>query len=417
MQLRQIDITKSPDTVGAVRLVGEVAYGKGHPKVEHHWIEVPEAYGEHLSTSGNPWLVWLSLHAFSRGEPLLIDRPVDAVLLENIREVMRIWQRWYPRFHPVPIETSTYDSQTQPARAKRGTFFSLGVDTFFTVFHHDAQSAARAEPLIDDLLLLWGFDIIREDADAFGKLRARSQTVASELGKELIVVTTNLRETQLNVGGPLDLTQDPFLATIALALETRYREVLISAGWAPASPLQPHHTHPVVNALLTTGPTRVTFFGTEFSRITKTALEAQSDLAMRTLHVCWYPPLGENCGRCNKCLRTMATLEVLGVLDQCTAFPKGSLTLEKLAKAYVETSYDLGYLRQIQAFAREHGRGDIESAIEHSIRRSERINKLLWLPNAFGRWLRNRPVLWQLIGRPLRRIRKTFSSTPPGVRH
>src|SRR5262249_59102310 len=41
-----------------------------------------------------------------------------------------------------------------------------------------------------------------------------------------------------------------------------------------------------------------------------------------SLRVCWENPDGAyNCGRCEKCLRTMINLLIAGALDRCPTFP------------------------------------------------------------------------------------------------
>jgi len=62
--------------------------------------------------------------------------------------------------------------------------------------------------------------------------------------------------------------------------------------------------------------------GGRFSRLEKTRRIAHHPLVRRSLRVCWENPGGAyNCGRCRKCLMTMAALEALGVRKKITSFP------------------------------------------------------------------------------------------------
>lgn len=63
--------------------------------------------------------------------------------------------------------------------------------------------------------------------------------------------------------------------------------------------------------------------GCEASRADKVRMLAREPLALRHLRVCWEKDEGTyNCGRCEKCLRTMTSLHALGVLAECETFPR-----------------------------------------------------------------------------------------------
>ena len=135
MQLKQIDIQKTPNANGRVQLTGEVIYGDRAVRPEIYWFEVPEKYAEFLSKSGNPWLVCLLPLAVTLGEPLRISEPVDSQLLENAQELMRIWKCWYPHLHLIPIEAEV-EIKRHESPERTAAFFSGGVDSFFTVLWH-----------------------------------------------------------------------------------------------------------------------------------------------------------------------------------------------------------------------------------------------------------------------------------------
>jgi hypothetical protein len=53
----------------------------------------------------------------------------------------------------------------------------------------------------------------------------------------------------------------------------------------------------------------------------KTAIVARSSLAMETLRPCAGPSADYNCGRCEKCLRTMLDLTLAGALERSHTLP------------------------------------------------------------------------------------------------
>jgi hypothetical protein len=54
------------------------------------------------------------------------------------------------------------------------------------------------------------------------------------------------------------------------------------------------------------------------------ALQGEDNLASELLRVCWRNPDGTyNCGRCEKCVRTMVQLLAADALRQCSVFERG----------------------------------------------------------------------------------------------
>lgn len=53
---------------------------------------------------------------------------------------------------------------------------------------------------------------------------------------------------------------------------------------------------------------------TNMTRIQKVAFLSEFEDTYDNLHVCWHET--DNCGRCKKCIRTLVTLDILGVLDK-----------------------------------------------------------------------------------------------------
>ncbi|MFZ3037045.1 MAG: hypothetical protein WA112_07195, partial [Rugosibacter sp.] len=69
------DVFLSPETPEYVRTAGEIAWGQGN--AFQLWVDVPEAYAESLSDTGNPWLLAMLPMAASLGEDIELTLPVD----------------------------------------------------------------------------------------------------------------------------------------------------------------------------------------------------------------------------------------------------------------------------------------------------------------------------------------------------
>ena len=404
MQLTHTTITESPLGPGRVRLSGHVRYDQGRVPPETFWFDVPLAYREGLSDSGNPWLACLLPLAASIGEPLRIDEPVDPLLLKNAQSLVRLWKNWYPELHLVRIEAPNVAPVAAAGPRGTGAFFSGGVDAFFTVLRHQQPTEGWDHISIDDLIFVWGFDVPIDTPDAFQRTRHALQSAAKELGKNLVILATNLKTTRLERDAEWGaLWHGCGIVSTGLTLEKRYARLVIASTYSYAN-LAPWGSHPLSDPLLSTLGTRVIHDDPSFSRAEKTELVARSELALRTLRVCWNARSEKNCSYCNKCFRTMATLEVVGALDRCPQFDRARLTLEALSRLFSGDHNDRILLREVRDLAAEKGRSDVAGAIDRSLARSRRTRKWVRLAT----WLGTQPYVWRLERPLLQRLRLVF---------
>lgn len=408
MQLNHVSVVESPINEGSVRLVGDVSYDARSLKPEAYWFEVSEEHAQFLSQSGNPWLALLIPLAVTLGEPLRIGRAVDAQLFEHVQELMRIWKSWYPHLPIVPIEAEVAEPEKRESPSRKAVLFSLGIDAYYTILEHDAAAAApAAQRPIDDLIYIWGFDVRLDQPEAFRRRREVAQRVASELDKELVVVATNFRHTEHVRAPGRFLSGGCILASSVLALERRYSEVLLSSSHTREQNV-PWGTHPLTDPLLSTSQTRIVHYGIEANRLQKTEAVAQSEVAMRALYVCWHPtPSGENCGACEKCLRTMISLELIGMLDRCATFPAEGLTPKRLKRMHTRRTRRVSFymfFEDTRDLAVKRDRWDLVEALDRVLKRAQRADR--WLSplerlETFGNSLRSKPILWTWVGHPI----------------
>ncbi|HSL71671.1 MAG TPA: hypothetical protein VK864_15600, partial [Longimicrobiales bacterium] len=229
---------------------------------------------------------------------------------------------------------------------------------------------------IDELITVWGFDIPLEHTAAGERLHARSQAVAAELGRGFVPVATNMRLTRWRAVSWEFLGYGPALAAVALALEPRYRTVFISGGGGYRD-LHPSGSHPLIDPLFSTGALNIVHDGAAFTRVEKTRLLIEHDVALRSLRVCWRSRSDENCGACKKCYRAMLMLELLGALARCTTFPARALDVRQVARMYCSVPWDFRELRDICALAEATGRHDIARATERAMRGSRALARRL----------------------------------------
>jgi hypothetical protein len=403
LTVADVRLEESPERRGWARLSARL-HSDVDGRDEPLWLDVPASDAAALRVSGDPFLAWLAPLAATRGEALRIESPVDAQLLAQVREVLRIWRIWYPQLTAAAVTSSSSSvaSQTRadappagneglaPAAVRTASMFTGGVDSFFTVLRHDAGDGTPSTVAIDDLLYVHGFDVSLANTAAAHRVQTSLQQAADALGKRFVFVATNLRDSAFGVTDWPRLAHGAALAGVAHALSGAYRTVLLgsSAGYGD---LRFWGSHPLTDPMFSSSRLAFLHDGAAFMRVQKTEYVVRSPIAMRHLRVCWKSTAGDNCGACNNCIRTMLALEALGVLEQSATFSREQLDLGRAARIYCRHDFDyrqFGYVRDLAE--REH-RSDIAAAVNTSLTGSRRLAKRL----QFVRQLRDRRVVWR----------------------
>lgn len=369
MRLLRVVSESSPWGPERARLTGDIEYRDPARPAERIWFDVPLECADGLSESGDPWLACLLPLAVTLREPLELCRPVDPGLRDGAEAIMQVWQGWYPGvYEPIAIDADLLAPGIPDPQACTAAMFSAGLDSFHTLLRHEPGGDALHRVQIDDLLTIWGFDVPIAARDVFDRLRARVTRIADHFGKHVVTVATNLRESGWNVTNWGKLSQAPALAAVALSLERRYRRVLIPSSVTYRS-RNPWGTHPLVDPLLSTTRTDIRNDGALASRFMKIGTVARSDLAMQHLRVCWIGRSDTNCGRCEKCLRTLTGFELLGLRDRCVTFPAEAWSTDALATLHLRQDLDRTRMERLRELAAAHSRADITRAIDRCIRR------------------------------------------------
>ena len=356
------------------RLSATVEYANGEHDV--YWFDVPVALPP--SRSGNPWLACLLPLAATLHEDLEIPFPVDPDLLENATGLLRLWQSWYPHVGHVSVFA---EAGTIPdAGADAMSFFSAGVDSFFTAVRRPVQAFVN----------VLGFDMPLSNEAAFIAHGERLTVIADELGADLISVRTNIRQTRWRECHWELLGFGAALAAVGLLLERRFATVYIPSS-VDFGNLFAWGSHPLSDPLFSTSTTRLIHDGSSATRVEKIVAIAERPLVQRTLHVCFRGRDGEgqddtNCCQCEKCFRTMAVLDTMGVLEQFKLFDHSRFNCDALSRALLDTRADRVFYQEIRDYASKHGRADIVVAIDRAIRRTSQLEHWRFLQKAPGLW-------------------------------
>ncbi len=205
----------------------------------------------------------------------------------------------------------------------------------------------------------------------------------------------------------LHLTFGIPLAAAALVLGAMFERFYIPSSYAYHR-LVPDGSHPMLDHLLSTDTLQIIHDGAEASRTAKTmAIAGWPDTHSR-LRVCFrsarFNPerhVFENCGACEKCLRTMIPLEVAGLLNQFVTFPVG-LASRNIRRVHYLSRSSRSFALENLHFARQAARWDLVTVLAYVISRGSLIATFLRplfgiLPKSVRLWLKDKSVF----GRPL----------------
>ncbi|WP_420457525.1 hypothetical protein [Rubrivirga sp.] len=346
MRLLDVSLHTPP---GAVRLVGTVERGEPRERTEIVF-EFPERFRPFVDVSADPFAVAMLLPAAHAGEPLEIDPPISPRLHFSLPRILEIWHNWDPGFARVPVVAEPRDEPAAPPAGRAATFFSGGVDSFYSLLKRLRPEEALPASLTH-VVFMRGIETRLERSEGVDDSLRRVQEVADTVGVECITGTSTLRTfTRLHWENRY---LGAGLAATALALAGGFDYVCVPSGHE-YSELTPRGSSPLVDEKYSTERLTVVHDGAEVSRVEKLAraVEWDRDLVLDHLRVCTKNRGGDyNCGRCYKCVRTAIPLKILGAWEDARMFP------DKSTDRWEEVvGEDQGpYTRENLGFARERG--------------------------------------------------------------
>lgn len=327
----------------------------------------------------------------SGGGALRMDEPISPRVLRTQREyqaIQRAWSLSWP-FGDPPLEEVEVAAPVRPVEVRQpvgrvAAFFSGGVDSWSTVLEN---------PDLTDLIFVRGVDILPRLAHQDGladRVEARLREAAGELGLPLHTVETNLRELSEAAGAehPLARWETYYgcaVTAVALFLGRAFDRVLI-AGDSDYEVMDTRGAAWMVDQLWSNENLEIVDDGGRLSRVERTVRIATHPVVRKSLRVCWENPDGAyNCGRCRKCLLTMATLETADALGQVETFPD-EVDLDGVAEAVLPVTVLLTLWEDLLDAARAAGKPDLERAVARAVAESRRT---IGLPPGYRR--RNLP--------------------------
>ena len=333
------------------------------------FFSYPEIFFDHVPENADPFFPIALIAGMYYNENIEILPPVSAKILKKQQLLQDIFVTWHPDiFHRIKVEAISYNPEENLKDSRNATFFSLGVDSFYSLLKHLPENDPNPEQSIDSIIYMKGLELplsVYSDGQDIPVIES-IQKVADHYGLEPIYGETNLRDIfQFDWE---DYFFGPGLASTALSLSDGYGCVYIPSSHSYAT-LFPDPSSPLIDSLWSNTKTYIFHDGAEKERARKiTDLIIHDDFAVSNLRVCVENKGGiYNCGKCWKCVRSMITLEIVGKLKEAASFPDRLPKNYNLQlRTYVIDS--LEFTKENLKLAREYGRKDIEKKIDKEVR-------------------------------------------------
>lgn len=254
-----------------------------------------------LDKKADCWLFLLLPVCMQLGEDLEMEGMLSETAIAAFEKAKLELLRGHPKMRDIKLIYSRPFAEVSELESSRGIglFYSGGLDSTY---------ASEMQPEIDTLISVWGFDIPVKNEKHWALTTGMLEPYAKELGRDLILVKTNIRELSnglLEWGGDYHGTA---LAGVATSLSPYLSKVFVSAGFVREKPNWGHS--PVLyNAFNTTyqeieetDPVK---------RIAKAAAMANNPRTV-DIRACYRNVSGlANCATCKKCVRTRLEFDLV----------------------------------------------------------------------------------------------------------
>lgn len=258
------------------------------------------------------YLPALCMLAMAEGLDVRIHGAASRQALANMVEFQLAWLIWHPqrfkRLAEIEVDQIVDDFPRRTARAVQA--FSGGLDAIFTTWFHKMGGLPIARLPLDLAVFVHGFDIPRNDKQAFDLAFAKGRKVLDSVGVDLIGVKTNLRGA-INVGW--EAFHGAAIAAVLGQFSNEYTHGLIGSSGSYRSLIIPWGSNPLTDHLMSGAKMSFVHVGSGYERSDKVRAISDWQIAADNLRVCWRnTDNSANCGKCEKCIATALAFRAWG---------------------------------------------------------------------------------------------------------
>lgn len=276
------------------------------------WFETEDA---ELSCSGEAFGSAFLIPALSADRELIIGATTSTQWMGSASDIADVITDWWDWEYTPPLALERRPTARQSDDI--ALLFTGGVDSFHTLL--------ESGPRISTLINVQGFDVSLADTQRIASSTADVRRIAESLGIRSVSVRTNLRSHPTFAKATWERSHGGALFAVGHLLRSSVGVVAISSS-VQRSSIRPWGSDWRIDRFFSSEAVTIEHFGERVWRFEKLQQIANDPLVRRYLRVCWeYRSAEPNCSHCDKCLRTMITLQELGLLDSSKRFDSGPI--------------------------------------------------------------------------------------------
>ncbi|MCP4718369.1 MAG: hypothetical protein GY860_02840 [Desulfobacteraceae bacterium] len=345
------------------------------------YIKTPLSFAKGFEANPDAFLVGCLLPALHLGEKrIFIEQEICPFLKEGVGVAMNLlshWTRLRPkgRYYPIKIEAKPRENPSTLSPPRTGMVMSGGMDSLAALRLNRLNYPKGHPGYVKDSFFLHGFDIggVVERGmkyHVFDRAMDAILKITRDAGTQLIPVYTNIR----HLCDERELWLDSFfgavLAAMAHTFSTRINLMFIGSSYDIPN-LHPCGSHPLLDPEYSSYGMRLRHRDYEMSRLEKIKIVSAWDAAFQNFRVCLANvPDRLNCGKCEKCVRTMTELTALGVLHKTSAFVEDEVMPADIEQFDITIRVRPPFYRPMIPLLRQQGRDDLADTIEQLLEKT-----------------------------------------------
>ena len=358
-----------------------LAQSEAEKSEKEYFYELPNEYANAVTDYA------ILMQAMQSKQDIYIKGKVSLALLRNLKDFQLAWSQWMPKvFSKVTITAEKIVDKLQIGKNAGGIVaFSGGVDACFVLWDNLVNPNNAYKHDIKASVMVHGFDIKLDNQNGFDEAYQKAKKITDSLEIPLISMKTNLRyEPWYHVHGAA-------IASCLTLLSGKYNTGLIASSDTYGE-LNASHcgSNYITDQLLSNQDMSFVYHGAGYSRIEKEDKLGTWEVATQNLRVCWQSQSADNCGKCEKCLRTMLGFRLKGH-TKLACFPQ-DITNQQIRSLWIASPY-ISELKDILVVAkRENIKAAWLDALRFCVYKSmviSAVKSILFGKKAAPIWLKN----------------------------
>jgi hypothetical protein len=379
---------------GIIRFAATVRWDDRSREPCDVYYAIRDSDDERASLNPDSFRIPASIVALHDGERNLSGaEPLCPVLHDGLQNAFAWLSRWSGSTTVAPVlDFPIGCSHPRPGPSpESAAFLSGGVDSLALIVNNQGGDPPVRERRFSMALAVAG--IQKNRWNCLDDVAQELEHVSMEMGPigdaanlDIVPVATNIRSLHPETKLWKYEFQGAALAGVAHLFAKSLGDVSIASTWK-ISHLGMWGSHPLLDPNFGTDTLRIWHELAHLSRLGKLRIISRVPEFLNSLNVCNSVVTdGINCGRCEKCLRTMLELAALGLLEESGAFEGASLEPDDLRVIHIdERGLEAEYLELVGPL-RAVGRGDLADAIARQIRLGHASKARRLLGGLAGHW-------------------------------